>query len=45
MFSFTGERDLLQKWAQKKGSQGVHEYWKEKNSKSLDGKDTGIPFV
>ena len=39
---FKSERDQLKKWADKKGPQGVHDYWKEKNQISLDGKPTDI---
>lgn len=37
-----GERPTLRKWADKKGKDGVQEYWKEKNTLSLNQKDTGI---
>lgn len=39
---FKSERDQLEKWADKKGPQGLHDYWKEKNQISLDGKPTNI---
>lgn len=42
-YAFEGERDTLDKWAQKKGDEGVREYWQLKNTRSLDGKETGIP--
>ena len=41
-YEFTGERDTLRKWAQNKGDDGLRDYWEEKNTQSLDGKDTGI---
>lgn len=37
-----GERPTLRKWADNKGADGVQEYWKEKNTLSLNKKDTGI---
>ena len=40
--AYTGERDTLEVWANNKGEKGVHAYWKEKNSTSLDGAETGI---
>jgi len=40
-YEMTGERPTLKKWADKKGKSGVEEYW-EKNTKSLDGLETGI---
>ena len=39
---FKSERDQLVKWADKKGTQGIREYWEEKNQVSLDGKPTDI---
>lgn len=39
---FDGERPTLTKLAEKKGKEGIEEYWKENNMKSLDGADTGI---
>ena len=41
-YNLVGERPTLKKWADNKGRDGVKKYWKEKNTKSLDGKDTGI---
>lgn len=41
-FEFKAERDHLKKWAEKKGSEGIRQYWEEKNRISLDGKPTGI---
>jgi hypothetical protein len=41
-FQYKGDRDLLPKWAEKKGEYGIKEYWKEKNQVSLDGKPTNI---
>lgn len=39
---FKSGRDQLEKWADKKGAQGIQEYWEEKNQISLDGKPTHI---
>ncbi|MFT7222638.1 MAG: hypothetical protein ACI82Z_000161 [Cellvibrionaceae bacterium] len=41
-YELVGERPTLDKWADKRGRKGIEEYWKEKNTKSLDGKQTGI---
>ncbi|MGB5942712.1 MAG: pyridoxamine 5'-phosphate oxidase family protein [Leeuwenhoekiella sp.] len=41
---YQGERDTLNTWAEKKGEDGIHDYWEEKNVKTLDGKPTGIPL-
>jgi len=39
---FKGERPLLTEWSEKKGEDGIREYWKLKNEKSIDGFDTGV---
>lgn len=41
LFDYRGERDRLLAW-EKKGPEGVREYWRKKNQTSLDGKPTGI---
>lgn len=41
-YELQGERPTLEKWAENHGASGVRDYWKEKNTRSLDGKDTGI---
>lgn len=38
-----GERDTLRRWAEGKGEDGVAAYWQERNRRSLDGFDTGMP--
>lgn len=42
-FEYQGEREMLKEWAEKKGEEGVREYWREKNSISLDGKPIKTP--
>jgi hypothetical protein len=42
LFDFKGQRQELIDWADKKGPEGVAEYWARKNQQSLDGKPTGI---
>jgi predicted pyridoxine 5'-phosphate oxidase superfamily flavin-nucleotide-binding protein len=39
---YTGDRDELRNWAEKKGEAGIKEYWKENNQTSIDGKPTKI---
>ncbi|WPP50360.1 pyridoxamine 5'-phosphate oxidase family protein [Catalinimonas niigatensis] len=39
---YQGEREELKFWAEKKGEARLKEYWKEKNTSSLDGQPTGI---
>jgi len=41
-FEYTGDRDQLNAWANKKGEAGIRGYWSEKNQLSLDGKPTRI---
>ncbi len=36
------DRVALDKWAEKRGDEGIAEYWAEKNQLSLDGKPTGV---
>lgn len=42
LYKYKGDRNDLNKWAEKKGEAGLREYWAEKNQRSLDGVDTGI---
>ncbi len=42
LLDFKSERGLLRTWAEKKGVDGVEQYWRDKNQISLDGKPTGI---
>ena len=37
-----GERPTLTKWSENKGQEGVEAYWRDTNTTSLDGKETGI---
>jgi hypothetical protein len=41
-YNYAGERDHSHKWAEKKGSEGLEEYKKEKNMMSLDGLPTAL---
>ncbi len=41
-FDYLGERDTLMRWAEKKGTLGLLEYWREKNRVSIDGLATGL---
>ena len=40
--TFKAERDVLTKWAEAKGEEGIHEYWATRNAKTLDGVETEI---
>ena len=41
-YGYAGERKQLNEWANKKGEEGIKEYWKGKNQESIDGKPTHI---
>ncbi len=41
-FEFSGERDTLRRWAEKKGESGIRDFWATGNRLSIDGKPTGI---
>lgn len=41
-FEYQGQREELKWWSEKQGEEGIKAYWEKKNTKSLDGKDTGI---
>lgn len=43
LMEFTGQRDLMDSWAQKKGDDGLVAYQQEKNRVSIDGFPTGLP--
>ena len=36
-YVYTGERDTLARWVEKKGPNGILEYWRAKNQTSIDG--------
>ncbi len=42
LMEFQEERTILKDWAEKKGEDGIREYWQNRNSISLDGHETGI---
>jgi hypothetical protein len=42
LMDFKAERSVLTRWAEKKGVEGIKDYWKEKNRLSLDNFDTEI---
>jgi hypothetical protein len=41
-FKLIGERDTLRRWAEKKGPEGLQDYWREKNQVSIDGLPTRL---
>jgi len=42
VYEFKEERKTLIEWANKKGEQGIYEYWEAKNLKSIDGLPTKL---
>ena len=42
MYAYQGERDTLARWAEKKGTVGLLDYWREKNQVSIDGLPTDL---
>ncbi|PHS30477.1 MAG: pyridoxamine 5'-phosphate oxidase [Sulfurovum sp.] len=41
-YEYLGERGTLKKWADKKGRDGIKEYWSENNTHTLNGVETHI---
>lgn len=37
LYDYRGQRDQMVNWSQRKGPDGVREYQRNKNAKSLDG--------
>ncbi|MBT8286707.1 MAG: pyridoxamine 5'-phosphate oxidase family protein [Flavobacteriaceae bacterium] len=42
LYDFAGQRTLLEDWAKNKGAEGLKDYWKQKNTTSLDNFETKI---
>jgi hypothetical protein len=41
-YELVRERPTLLKWAERKGEDGIREYWSRKNLRSIDGLETGM---
>ena len=41
-YDYAGERDVLAKWADNKGPDGIADYWVERNQQTIDGLPTAI---
>ena len=39
LMTFTGDRDVLDKWAESKGPEGLQKYRRDKNLHSIDGNE------
>jgi hypothetical protein len=42
LYEFQGQRETLRQWAEAKGEEGIHAYWRDKNQTSIDGLPTGL---
>lgn len=42
LYDLKADRETLLKWANKKGKQGINEYWQTKNLESIDGLPTNL---
>ena len=42
LYEYQGERETLLHWADKKGEQGIRDYWHQKNQVSIDGLPTKL---
>ncbi len=42
LFDFNEQRDILEQWAERRGEEGLQEYWEDRNQESIDGKPTHI---
>lgn len=42
LYEYQGDRDLLDEWADKRGADGVENYWSAKNQVSIDGLPTKL---
>jgi hypothetical protein len=43
LFDYREDRSALTRWSEKKGEEGIRQYWEEKNARSLDGLPTRAP--
>lgn len=42
---YVSERDTMQKWVDGKSDAELRDYWKQKNTATIDGKPTGVPVA
>lgn len=42
LMTFDSDRELLDNWAERKGEEGVSQYWQDKNRSSIDGAPTKL---
>lgn len=41
-FTYDSDRDVLNKWAEDKGPEGIEDYWRTRNTETLDGMPTHV---
>lgn len=39
---YVEDRQVLAQWSEKRGEQGIRDYWRDRNQRSIDGLPTGI---
>lgn len=42
LYEYQGERDKLVEWTENKGEEGIKDYWRTKNQRSIDGLPTKL---
>ena len=42
LYEFREDRQTLKQWAERKGPEGLDQYWREKNLRTIDGLPTGM---
>jgi hypothetical protein len=42
LYSYEGERETLARWTEKKGENGIRQYWQDRNQTSIDGLPTHL---
>lgn len=45
LYEFTGQRILMDSWAANKGDDGIADYQRTRNARSIDGFPTGLPVA
>lgn len=40
-YRYEAQRDILDTWAEKRGKDGIRDYWRDRNAVSMDGFETG----
>ena len=43
-YDFVSDRDVLERWSEQKGVEGIRTHWATRNRETIDGAPTGIPI-